>query len=163
MKLYNVKECQGEAIEILWQLLVERPDYANISHDGKPDRNRHVSFVMAHPYREWALILAETEPSGPGLAWHGWVGAIYITHQNEIGIAILERCQRKGYARQAIDLMMQRHPRDYYLANVAPANHPSHKLWESFDNHAIVQLTYRITRGESHGSTKPESSTPAGS
>lgn len=153
MKLYNVKECQGEAIEILWQLLCERPDYANISHDGKPDRNRHVSFVLAHPYREWCLCMVDSK----------WVGAIYITHQNEIGIAIMKAHQRKGYARQAIDLMCQRHPRDYYLANVAPANHASHRLWEAFDNHAIVQLTYRITRGESHGSTKPESSTPAGS
>jgi GNAT superfamily N-acetyltransferase len=154
MKLYNVKECQGEAIEILWQLLCERPDYANISHDGKPDRNKHVSFVMAHPYREWCLIMTDVEDSGPN-KWHRWVGAIYITHQNELGIAILERCQRKGYARQAIDLMMQRHPRDYYLANVAPGNHPSHRLWESFENHAICQVTYRITRGEDHGSPNP--------
>ena len=143
MKLYNVKECQGEAIEILWRLLCERPDYANISHDGKPDRNKHVSFVMAHPYREWCLCMADNK----------WVGAIYITHQNEIGIGILKAHQRKGYARQAIDLMMQRHPRDYYLANVAPGNHPSHKLWESFPDHAICQITYRIQRGEHHGNS----------
>lgn len=150
MNLYNVKECQGEAIEVLWQLLCERPAYANISHNGLPDRNRHVSFVLAHPYREWCLIMATGYVHGG----QRWVGAVYITHQNEIGIGILKAHQRKGYARQAIDLMMQRHPRPYYLANVAPANHPSHKLWESFQNHSICQITYRIepaTRGEGHG------------
>ena len=120
MELYNVKECQPDAVEVLWDLLRERPDYANISHDGKANRNRHVSFVLAHPYREWCLIMAKTEGAGPQLSWHGWVGAIYITHQNEIGIGILKAHQRKGYARQAIDLMVQRRPRDYYLANVAP-------------------------------------------
>ena len=150
MELYNVKECQPDAVEVLWDLLLERPDYANISHDGKPDRNRHVSFVLAHPYREWCLIMAENQ----------WVGAIYITHQNELGIGILKAHQRKGYARQAIELMMLRHPRDHYLANVAPSNHPSHKLWESFPDHAIVQLTYRITRGENHGNSTNPTQTP---
>jgi hypothetical protein len=154
MKLYNVKECQGDAIEILWRLLVERPDYANISHDGGLDRSRHVAFVTAHPYREWCLIMDEIERAGED-TWNAWVGAVYITHQNEIGIGILTPYQRKGYAKRAIDMMMQRHPRDYYLANVAPGNHPSHKLWESFENHAICQVTYRITRGEDHGSPKP--------
>lgn len=152
MELYNVKECQPDAVEVLWDLLLERPDYANISHDGKPDRNRHVSFVLAHPYREWCLIMAEADGPADFTITQRWVGAVYITHQNEIGIAILKRYQRQGYARQAIDLMMQRHPRDHYLANVAPANHPSHRLWESFPEHAIVQLTYRITRGENHAS-----------
>ena len=150
MELYNVKECHPDAVEVLWDLLRERPDYANISHDGKPERNRHVSFVLAHPYREWTLIMAENQ----------WVGAIYITHQNEIGIGILKKYQRKGYARQAIDLMMQRHPRPYYLANVAPGNHPSHRLWESFPDHAICQITYRITRGENHGNSINPTQTP---
>ena len=134
MNLYNVKECQGEAIEVLWQLLCERPSYANISHDGLPDRNRHVSFVLAHPYREWALIMVESQ----------WVGAIYITHRNEIGIGILKAHHRKGYARQAIELLMLRHPRDYYIANTAPGNHPSHRLWESFQDVVICQISYRI-------------------
>lgn len=147
MELYNVKECQPDAVEVLWDLLRERPDYANISHDGKPERNKHVSFVLAHPYREWCLIM-EAVTIGKVNVGERWVGAIYITHQNEIGIAILKKYQRKGYARQAIDLMMQRHPRDYYLANTAPRNHPSHRLWESFPDHAICQITYRIQRGE---------------
>lgn len=145
MELYNIKECQPDAVEVLWDLLVERPAYANISHNAKMDRNRHVAFVTAHPYREWCLIMVDNK----------WVGSVYITHQNELGIFILKAHHRKGYARQAIDMMMQRHPRDYYLANVAPGNHPSHRLWESFENHAICQITYRITRGEDHGSTKP--------
>jgi RimJ/RimL family protein N-acetyltransferase len=148
--LTNVNEARADAIEVLWQLLQERPDYANISHDGKTTRNQHVAFVHGHPYREWCLIMADS----------AWVGAVYITFQNEIGIAILKQHQRKGYARKAVDMMMQNHPRDFYLANVAPANHPSHKLWESFEQHAIVQLTYRIERGEQHGNRSTD--TPPG-
>lgn len=152
IRLVNIQECMPDAIEVLWRLLVERPDYANISHDGKPNHNRHVAFVTGHPYREWCLIMSP-EDDGDGVC--AWVGAVYLTHQNEIGIGILKDHQRCGYARAAIDLMMQRHPRDYYLANVAPSNFPSHKLWESFEHHAISQITYRIERGENHGSTHP--------
>lgn len=148
--LTRIQECMPDAIEVLWQLLNERPAYANISHDGKPNRNKHVAFVHGHPYREWCLIMAD------GV----WVGAVYITFNNELGISILQQHQRKGFARKAVNLMMQHHPRDYYLANVAPANHPSHKLWESFEHHAICQLTYRIERGEHHGNRSTD--TPPG-
>lgn len=144
--LTNIQECKADAVEVLWQLMLERPAYANISHDGKADRTRHLQHVLYHPHREWCLI-ADADSAM-------WVGSIYITHRDELGVAVLAKHSRRGYARQAILAMMDRHRKDAYYANVAPGNHPSHKLWESFPNHAIVQVTYRIERGEGHGTTE---------
>lgn len=144
--LTNIQECKSDAVEVLWQLMLERPAFANISHDGKADRSRHLQHVLYHPHREWCLI-ADADTSK-------WVGGIYITHRDEIGIGILSEHQRKGFARQAIEAMMQRHRKDCYYANVAPGNHPSHRMWESFANHAIVQVTYRIERGAGNGTSE---------
>lgn len=147
--LINQHEAKADAIEVNWSLLLERPEYANISHTGKmPTRDDHVRHVLYHTHADWCLIADE----------HGaYVGSIYITHKSEIGIGILKAHQRKGYGRQAIEAMMQRNPRPYYLANVAPGNHPSHKLFESLQDAVICQLTYRFNRGEEHHGASPSS------
>ena len=147
MQLVSTFDCREDAEAILWQLLLERPAIANISNEpGTVTLESHRNHVLYHPHREWCLIKVA----------HAWVGAIYITHHNELGIGILQHCQRQGYARRAIDMMMDRHPAKYYLANVAPGNYPSHRMWKSFTHHAIIQLSYRIERGENHAKANDE-------
>lgn len=142
MTLIDVKEDRENAIYILWQLLQERPPEAWISHNGKTTYEQHIQFVLYHPYRAWYLLLEQGH----------YVGAVYLTNAGEIGIGVLKAYQRQGYARRGIQLLMESHPREHYLANVAPANHASHRLWESFSNHAICQVTYRVQPEEvNHG------------
>jgi RimJ/RimL family protein N-acetyltransferase len=119
----------------LYRLLQERPPEANISHREMPTYDAHCAFVHEHPYSAWYLIgkfsmRAETTP----------VGAIYLTKADEIGIAIHRREQGNGYAQLAIRMLMDKHPRKRYLANVAPGNVASHKLFSKLGK--VIQHTY---------------------
>jgi len=87
--------------DILWALLKERDEASNISHGAMPTMAEHVEFVGSRPYRYWWFITTEE-----------MVGAIYITDMNEIGVQVLKKHRRNGYATAAID---------WILANVAPA------------------------------------------
>lgn len=122
----------SQAAEILWRLLEERPMEANISHREMPTWAEHAAFVDRYPYRCWYLIQAQGE----------FVGAIYLTRHLEIGIGILKEHQRHGYAKWAIRDMLRRWARPMkvrgvrsvrrqaLLANIAPANKASQKLFE---------------------------------
>lgn len=128
------------AVSLLYQLLAERPENANISHAKMPSLDEHHAFVRSRPYRLWYEIKYGAEQ----------VGAIYATHHNEIGIAILLDQQRQGYATDAIrEFVKTVEPlpvgRGAWLANVAPKNWRSKILFEKLGSR-IVQLTYEIPR-----------------
>lgn len=88
-----------DAAEILYQLLSERPKSAWISHKALPTREEHEVFVADHPFFRWYLI------DNCGV----YVGSIEVTDRNEIGVAILDRYKRKGFAYQALNLFMKTH------------------------------------------------------
>lgn len=121
-----------EAPNILWELLSERPTEANISHKKMPTWPAHCSFVARYPYRAWYLIKADDE----------FVGAIYFSRYQEVGISIFKRHQRKGHAKWAILELLKKWGRPdriteipgarraAILANIAPANEASKRLFE---------------------------------
>lgn len=136
----------AEAAEVLWQLLRERPLEANISHRGMPSRDEHARFVASHPYRCWYLV---QEVASQRIA-----GACYLTTQNEVGISILQAFQRRGLARAAVQELLRAHAplpaipgvrRGDFIANVAPGNAASHRLFESLGG-TVVQHTYAVPR-----------------
>lgn len=122
----------SQAAEVLWQLLEERPPESNISHNAMPTWAEHASFVERYPYRSWYLIKAQGE----------YVGSIYLSRYFEVGVAILKAHQRRGYAKWAIRELVRKWARKAYirpvpgvrrcaiLANIAPANEASRKLFE---------------------------------
>lgn len=136
MKLVDVysDEVKGNAIDLLWKILFERPPHANISHKYMPPFKKHVMFVENKPYKYWYLI----EVDG------AYVGAIYLGKENEIGIGILKEHQRKGYGKQAIKMLMETH-QGPFLANVAPGNEISHKLFQSLGG-THIQCTYKLEK-----------------
>ena len=89
--------------------------------------------MLYHDHIGWYVILID------GVM----VGSVYLSKAGEIGIAIAKAHQRMGYARAAIKALMTTHPRDFYLANVAPANARSHALFAQMGG-TIIQSTYRI-------------------
>jgi len=104
---------------LLYRLLAERGDEVNISHKEMPSWGAHVLFVESHPYEAWYFI-CDHEP----------VGACYLTHQNEIGVFVFAEHQKKGYARQAIGALIEKHGPGRYLANVNPRNEASRFLFQ---------------------------------
>lgn len=113
-------------LSLLYDLLAEREEHQSISHKKMPTMEQHWEFVENHPYASWDFIV-----DGPFA-----VGSIYLTKParpsvagNEIGIAIFRAHQRKGYATQAINALIERNGPGRYLANVAPGNHASNGLF----------------------------------
>lgn len=103
----------------------------------------HRAFVFSRPYRCWYIV-----QNGTGL----WVGAVYATDRNEVGVAILREFQRQGYARAALEALMAEHGplpaipvkrSGRYLANVAPNNEPSHALFHALGGR-VIQHTYEL-------------------
>jgi len=117
--------------QILYEILAERTPEESISHKKMPTYDEHLHFVRSLPYKHWYLI-DNDEP----------VGTIYLTEDRQVGIHIISSHRRRGYARDAIDLLLDRHPGEL-LANVAPENYPSHELWKSIGGH-IIQVTYEV-------------------
>lgn len=120
------------ACQILYDLLKERPKYANISHKAMPTWAEHCAFVASNPYEFWGLIEIDGQ----------FVGSIYLTHQREVGIFIFRAHANKGYAEEAVRLLMQKYPGPV-LANVAPENAPSHAMFQRMGGR-LIQWTYEI-------------------
>ncbi len=130
MKLQSVYEVEY-APYFLYRLLEQRKPEEAISHKGMPTIEEHVAFIASRPYAAWYLMDVEHV---------GYVGAIYLTRAREIGVWIHMDHRGRGHARQAVEMLMLRHP-GRFLANIAPSNKPSHAMFEAM-GFAMVQHTY---------------------
>jgi len=120
-----------EDLRFLYALLKERPRKANISHTKIPTWEEHVAFVRSEPYREWFVIWC-----GPHR-----VGSIYLTKAREVGVFIMRRYQRRGFAAHAVKWIVRRYRGQKLLANVAPGNKPSMRLFKAL-GWRHIQNTY---------------------
>ena len=134
MELIPVEICKQAPI-ILYELLKEREPEQSISHKQLPSFDEHVEFIDGFPYLVWYLIWTEH--------WAKSVGAIYLTPQREIGIGIFKSERGKGYATEAVKMLMQLHP-GRFLANINPENYASRMFFtEQFDA-KLIQNTFEI-------------------
>lgn len=145
--LIPVEEWGSDAVVFLYKLLEERDPIANISHKTMPSREEHRAFVESKPYAGWWLIVWSKSVRVDGRWVENYfadpVGACYITKMGEIGIQIARGHQRKGYARTALNTLIEMHKGRRLLANVAPGNEPSQKLFEGF-GFKLIQHTYEL-------------------
>ena len=116
-------------IAMLYELLKERTPEQSISHRVMPSFDEHMAFVLSRPYFRWYMIV-ERRP----------VGAIYLSHQREIGLSIFRDYQRLGYGRAAVAELMRLHP-GFFLANINPNNDASIAFWKSL-GFTLRQVTY---------------------
>jgi RimJ/RimL family protein N-acetyltransferase len=130
MKLVDA-HTSPEAPDVLYRLLEERSPEVNISHRAMPSWEQHCAFVASKPYDAWYLIEADG----------GKVGAIYLSKTNEIGIFLFRSHRGAGYGKRAVTMLMERHPRDRYLANINPKNDASIAFFRELGFHHI-QNTY---------------------
>ena len=132
MKLVSVYVAPN-ATETLYELLAERTPDMNISHRAMPDWEDHVAFVASKPYAAWYVI------DVPDV---GRVGSVYLTKQREVGLFIFARHRGKGYGKQALAMLRERHP-GRLLANIAPGNAPSHRFFVA-NGGRLIQQTYEV-------------------
>ena len=120
---------------LLYVLLSEREADESISHENMPNWGRHCHFVDSHPYKAWFLIEVDDTP----------VGAIYLTRQGEIGIGIFKHQRRRGYAKAAIEKLIETNKGPFY-ANINPDNSKSMQLFGGF-GFITIQHTMKLTHG----------------
>ena len=135
MKLIDVYTV-ADAPDHLWGLLVERSPHENISHHQMPTLAEHISFVAGRPYAAWYLI---------DVGHEDYAGAVYLTHQREIGIGIRRKFRGFGYGRMATLALMDKHGPGRYLANVAPFNFVSQAMFSDIGA-KMIQYTYELQR-----------------
>lgn len=138
--LIPVEKWGGDAVHFLYQLLAERQPEVNISHKEMPSFEGHEAFVRSAPFAGWWLIV-HAAPREEKVTFHDPVGACYITKMGEIGIQISRANQRKGYARTALNTLIEMHRGQRLLANIAPGNEASQRLFAGF-GFAHIQNTY---------------------
>lgn len=136
--------------ELLYKLLKERDSTSNISHSKMPGMGDHVRFIESKPYALWFFIVVDAV-----------VGAMYLTHNNEIGIQILKEHRRKRYAIAAIKKFVEEITplpgipsvrAKEFCANIAPHNEPAKALFEK-SGFTIRQWTYHLHNVENHKDT----------
>lgn len=131
-----------EDLQLLWDLLLERPTWANISHGGiMPTWDEHVQHVREFRRRGWWVIEDRLDRQEPPFT--DAKGAIYLSQNNEIGVAILGSRQNKGYATWAILKLIEMFPGEGLYANTAPGNLASQKLFQGL-GFAEIQRTFGL-------------------
>lgn len=119
-------------VETLYALLQERTPEQSISHKEMPTRQEHWHFVKSRPYKGWFLLVCGAQ----------FVGSVYITGANELGIFIFANQRGKGYAKSAIHQMMVHYDGPFY-ANINPENNPSQKFFIEM-GFELIQQTYKL-------------------
>ena len=117
----------------LYELLKQRNLNENISHKKMPTFSQHVKFVISKPYSKWYIIEYKKQK----------VGSIYLTQTNEIGIHIIKEIRRKNIATLALKILMKKHPKQRYLANINPKNQKSIKFFTK-QKFNLIQYTYEL-------------------
>ena len=123
-------------IQVLYDLLEERTPEQSISHKRMPEMHEHVDFVRSDPYKAWYIITT------PGLYQTcRKIGAIYLTHKDEIGIAIFQEFRNKGYGKESVKKLKKIFPVKMY-ANINPDNYPSKLFFVDGLGAKLIQNTY---------------------
>ena len=131
------------AINILYEILEERPLEHGISHKTMPSFQQHHEFVLSRPFRYWYIIQMDG-----GM----FAGAIECLPTNEFGIHILKEYQDLRLGTQAVELFLSTHEplpaipairNGHWLANCAPANEGAMEFFKKLGFHEI-QRTFEL-------------------
>ena len=128
----------------LFDLLKERDSHVNISHKKMPTYTSHLKFIESKPYKKWYVIFALDDLRSELKSSKTKIGSIYLSKNNEVGIFILKRFQRKNVGKYALTELMKRNPRSRYLANVNPKNKKSMQFFKN-NSFKLIQYTFELS------------------
>ncbi len=120
--------------KFLFQLLEERDPRTNISHKNMPSYDEHIHFIQSKPYTKWYIIMKSKKK----------VGSIYLSKNDEIGIFISKKYQGSDIGKHALCQLINKNPRNRYLANVNPKNKRSIRFFKN-NNFQLLQYTFEKT------------------
>jgi len=129
------KRVTDKDLKFLYNLLLERKSNVNISHQQVPTYTQHKRFVSSKPYSFWYIIMNENNK----------LGSIYLSKINEIGIFLKQEYQNSGIGKSAIDILIKKHPRKRFLANINPKNTKSKKFFKKL-GFELIQHTYELSK-----------------
>ncbi len=129
--LISLEKVSDKNFLFLYRLLKERTSTVNISHRRMPTYDEHKHFILSNPYSAWYIIKLKNTK----------VGSIYLSKQNEIGIFIKKEYQNLHLGKTALKLLIKKHKRKRYLANINPMNKKSIKFFKN-NGFNLIQHTY---------------------
>jgi len=134
-KFITLRAVNTSDFRFLFNLLKERNPRTNISHKKIPTYSEHIKFVKSKPYSKWYII--ENSKTK--------VGSIYLSKSDEVGIFLKKTYQRKGFANDALKLLIEKNSRARYLANVNPKNDRSNKFFKK-NGFKLIQYTFELEK-----------------
>lgn len=112
--------CATRHIDALYELMAEALPHEVISHKELPTMADHIAYVMSRPYAVWYVIEQGDEI----------LGYVYLSRQNEIGVRLFRKHQGRGVGSWAVTVLMNTHGKQRYLANIAPGNKASARMFQ---------------------------------
>ena len=116
----TLREVEKIDYEFLFKLLQDRKPNVSISHKKMPTYLQHVEFIESKPYEKWYIVLLDEKN----------IGSTYLSKNDEIGISLIEEMQGKGMGSRILELIIEKNPRNRYLANINPNNSSSVRFFE---------------------------------
>lgn len=132
-KLTKLRSVHDYDHRFLFILLKERDPKANISHKKMPSYSEHVKFVKSKPYSKWYVIEYNNKKAG----------SIYLSKNNEVGIFIKKNLHDKHIGSVALQQLIDKNPRDRYLANVSTQNLKSMRFFRK-NSFKLIQYTFEL-------------------
>ena len=123
--------------EFLFKLLQDRKPNVSISHKKMSTYSQHIEFIESKPYEKWYIVLLDEKN----------IGSTYLSKNDEIGISLIEEMQGKGMGRRILELIIEKNPRNRYLANINPNNSRSVRFFEK-NGFKLIQHTFEKINGD---------------
>lgn len=133
--MIKLKKIAKSDYRFLYNLLKERDSSVNISHKKMPTYSQHIKFILSNPYAFWYIIEHNSKKAG----------SIYLSNTNEIGIFFKKSFQGKNLGQEALELLMSKHPKSRFLANVNPKNKKSINFFKK-NNFKLIQYTFELSQ-----------------
>ena len=133
----TLREVEKIDYEFLFKLLQDRKPNVSISHKKMSTYSQHVEFIESKPYEKWYIVLLDEKN----------IGSTYLSKNDEIGISLIEEMQGKGMGSRILELIIEKYPRNRYLANINPNNSRSVRFFEK-NGFKLIQHTFEKINGD---------------
>ena len=119
----RLKKIDESDFKFLYELLQNKKNIQNISHNKMPTYEEHVKFILQEPYTNWYIITSV----------FGKIGAVYLSKNNEIGINIFEKYDSYLIKEAVFQQVIEKNSSKTFSVNINPKNHQMKDFLEKFN------------------------------